>query len=103
MRKDLATMSNKCRFITSVNNGTIILRDRTKQQILTQLEELKFESRAKSDDDGESSGKMNFDYLLSMPLYSLTKEKIEELQKKISQKQEQIKTLEAMTEADIWL
>ena len=46
---------------------------------------------------------MNFDYLLSMPLYSLTKEKIEELQKKISQKQEQIKTLEAMSEADIWL
>ena len=46
---------------------------------------------------------MNFDYLLSMPLYSLTKEKIEELQTKISQKQQQIKILEALTEAEIWL
>jgi len=46
---------------------------------------------------------MNFDYLLSMPLYSLTKDKIEELQKKITEKKAQIKHLEDMTEADIWM
>ena len=74
-------MSFKCKFITLVNNGTIILRDRTKQQIMAQLEQLKFESIVRSDEDKESSSKMNFDYLLSMPLYSLTKDKIEELQK----------------------
>ena len=31
MRKELSTMTNKCRFITSVNNGSIVLRDRSKQ------------------------------------------------------------------------
>ena len=46
---------------------------------MAQLEQLKFESIVRSDEDKESSGKMNFDYLLSMPLYSLTKDKIEEL------------------------
>ena len=70
---------------------------------MAQLEQLKFESIVRSDEDKESSSKMNFDYLLSMPLYSLTKDKIEELQKKITEKKEQIKHLEELTEADIWL
>ena len=70
---------------------------------MAQLEQLKFESIVRSDEDKESSSKMNFDYLLSMPLYSLTKDKIEELQKKITEKKEQIKHLEGLTEADIWL
>ena len=70
---------------------------------MAQLEQLKFESIINSDEDKESSSKMNFDYLLSMPLYSLTKDKIEELQKKITTKKEQIKHLEELTEADIWL
>ena len=52
---------------------------------MAQLEQLKFESIVRSDEDKESSSKMNFDYLLSMPLYSLTKDKIEELQKKITE------------------
>ena len=38
-----------------------------------------------------------------MPLYSLTKEKVEELRAKIVDKRSQIKQLEAMSEEELWL
>ena len=34
----------------------------------------------------ETSDEISFDYLLSMPLYSLTKEKVQELEAKIVEK-----------------
>jgi len=55
----------------------------------------------KSEDDETHQG--SFEYLLSMPIYSLTKERVEDLQKKISEKQSEIAELEKLTVEDIWL
>ena len=38
-----------------------------------------------------------FDYLVSMPVYSLTEEKIDELEKKILEKKQELDTLENTT------
>jgi DNA topoisomerase-2 len=34
MRKELRTMQNKCRFIESVNDGSVVLRNRSKEEIV---------------------------------------------------------------------
>jgi len=44
-----------------------------------------------------------FDYLLNMPLYSLTKEKVEEMQDKILQKRTKIEAFEGLTIEHLWL
>ena len=48
MKKELALLSNKCKFVTKVNNGSIVLRDRSKQQIVDQLKSLCFDENLSS-------------------------------------------------------
>ena len=50
-------------------------------------------SASKNEGSGPSDSQ-SFDYLLSMPLYSLTKEKVEELRSKIEKKRNDIASLE---------
>ena len=45
-------------------------------------------AKGADEDDEPAESKSKFDYLLSMPLYSLTKDKVEELMAKIKAKQE---------------
>jgi DNA topoisomerase-2 len=45
----------------------------------------------------------SYDYLLSMPLYNLTKEKIEELKKQEENKQSEYDILDKLEISDIWL
>ena len=45
----------------------------------------------------------NFDYLLNMPIYSLTEEKIKNLEESITDLTNKIKTLEETTIEQLWL
>ena len=51
----------------------------------------------------ESETGTSFDYLLNMALYSLTKEKVQELRNKIGDKKTQIEKLERQTVEELWL
>lgn len=57
---------------------------------------------SKSDDE-EQPSTGTYDYLLSMPLYSLSKERVEDLQRKIKERQQEIYELEKQTVEDLWL
>ena len=100
-------MDNKCRFIEGVNSNEIILREKTKVQIVARLVELGFAtdsqvSASKNEGSGPSDSQ-SFDYLLGMPLYSLTKEKVEELRSKIQKKRYDITSLEGQAIEQLWL
>ncbi|MFO0118285.1 MAG: hypothetical protein ACK521_11975 [bacterium] len=41
--------------------------------------------------------------MLGMPIYSLTKERVDDLQRKIKDKQAEIDALEKLTVQDIWI
>lgn len=100
MNRDLSLMQNKCRFINGVNDGSVRLREQTKSQIEAQLSLLNF---ASSKQLKQSSNSEKFDYLLSMPLYSLTKEKVDDLKSKIEAKKIDIQELARKTVEDLWL
>ena len=101
MRKELRTMQNKCRFIESVNDGSVQLRNRTKEETIETLRQMGFAQHAHKSDDEEHQG--SFEYLLGMPIYSLTKERVDDLQRKIKEKQGEIEALEKMTVQEIWI
>jgi len=83
LKKEMTILNNKRRFIEGVNSGEISLRNKTKQQIIDMLKAMKFDPYPSKDQDEEGGGEAsNFSYLLGMPLWSLTKEKITELQNK---------------------
>ena len=52
--------------------------------------------------DAGTKGLSDFDYLLSMPIYSLTAEKVEELLKQLAAKRQEIDQLLVLTPVDLW-
>ena len=59
------------------------------------------ETRETTEAPGEIAAK-EFDYLLTMPLWALTYEKVEALQKEMEDKRKEIKVLEATHIHDLW-
>lgn len=56
-----------------------------------------------AEEDEESSGAVDYDYLLGMAMWNLTKEKKDELLKKEQEKIHELKIMQKKTPKDIWL
>lgn len=89
---ELDILKSKLIFITAYIKKKIDLNNKPKDFIISQLENIK------------GLVKMNnFDYLLNMPIYSLTQEKIKNLEESIADLTNKIKTLEETTIEQLWL
>ena len=111
-------VDNKVRFILAVVNGELLINNRKKSDILSELREKEYKpfppasskkqhnSGATTDDDDEDQdakeSSKDYDYLLSMPLWNLTLEKVKKLKKERAEKNDQLNT-PATAETDIWL
>ena len=91
--KELNILDWKMKFIMGVIEGTIIVNNQTKDKIVDQLVKLEFPKLSEN---------KSYDYLLQMPIYSLSKEKIDELQKKIDDLEEELEKIESTTEVARW-
>ena len=77
----------------------------SKSQIVSQLVKLGYPSLTQFSEDNLESNEgstNNYDILLKMPIYNLTKEKIDELQNKLDTNQSEYTKLEAMTREKLW-
>ena len=94
----LKIISFKVKFILMVVNKEIEINNKKKQEIEEILEKNKFPRFGKNKDDL----KLTYDYLLTMPIYNLSFEKIEELKKQQQDKEVETTELEALTPENIW-
>jgi DNA topoisomerase-2 len=132
MKYASALMRNKADFISSVAEGKIYLVNgkRSKEELFNQMKSLGFDTAAElakikddnsfrrrrrrkqdsvTNDETEaengaedfSSGN-DFDYLLNMPLSSLTTDRIIQLQDDASKKEQEAKEIENKDPADLW-
>ena len=92
IKTDQTKLDNQVRFILMVIKGELKINNRKKDLIETDLIKKKFD---KIDD--------SFNYLLSMAIYSLTKEKVDELSAQAKNKQNEFKTLKRTKHQDLWL
>ena len=113
LEQDLFLLSTRARFILDVINDDVKVRNVPKANIIKQLEDLKYPKMVyngvglvKLDDmtpkqiADPSYG--SYDFLIGMPIYNLTKEKVEEL---LSEKEElvtRLKILLTKTDKDLW-
>jgi DNA topoisomerase-2 len=91
MRDEFLVISNKIRFIIDVIEGHILIMNKKMKEIEDKLEERGF-------DRFEDS----YNYLLQMPIYQLTAEKKEKLEKEVAKLKEEIENLEKTSIIDIW-
>jgi DNA topoisomerase-2 len=97
----LQLISYRVKFIKEIINKTLIINNKPKKDIESELEKKKYPkmniSNYQSNEDDKS-----YDYLLGMNLYSLTLEKIKELENQEKEKQTTYDTLKKKTAEDIW-
>ena len=92
LNRELKILSNRGRFIKAILDEKLKINNVSKDEIILGIEELSLE---KIDD--------SFDYLLRMPIYSLTKELFEKMKKDFTDKKVEIKTLEETDPKDMYL
>jgi DNA topoisomerase-2 len=98
MRKELDKYEAKIRFIREFISGEIQIIQKEDEEIQTQLEERNYPKFG----DDEDESKMNYNYLLHMRIQSLTRKKIEELERLHANKLAEFQNLESKTEKDLW-
>jgi len=96
LKNGVNLISNKMKFILMVVDDKLIINRRNKNDIVKDLETNKFPKLSTNGDN------VSYDYLLKMEIYDLTMEKINLLQKKMDEKQNEYDTLENLTVIDIW-
>ena len=97
LHHELKVLKYKVLFIQNILDNVIIIHRKRKDEIIQKLIELEFPELA-VDVDGTPS----YDYLTSMALFSLTQEKIEELDNKYKNKEEEIEHIMNTTVFQQW-
>jgi DNA topoisomerase-2 len=92
LNRELKILSNRGRFIKAILDEKLKINNVSKTEIILSIESLGLEQI----DD-------SYDYLLRMPLYSLTKELFEKMKQDFTAKKEEIKILESTDPKDMYL
>ena len=95
LEKELLLISNKARFINDNLSGKIDLRRKKKDEIIEILTKLKFDAL-------EEKGPQ-FNYLIKMPMDSVSEEAVEKLMREKKEKETELAVLSGMKIEDIWL
>uniref|UniRef100_A0A674MUM3 DNA topoisomerase 2 n=1 Tax=Takifugu rubripes TaxID=31033 RepID=A0A674MUM3_TAKRU len=116
---EAAKLSNQARFVLEKIEGKVSIENKSKRELIRMLVQKGFESdpvaawtkaQEKEDggnesdtslDSGSTSGP-NFNYILNMPLWCLTKERVEELLKQRDLKRGELNELQKKSPEDLW-
>lgn len=101
IKKELTLVSYKVTFIREILNDTIDLRKK-KRQVINELLKSKGYPELSNNLDA-SSDNYSYDYLVKMSLDTLTQEKIDELERKLGDKQIEFDELQQKTERRLWV
>ncbi|KAJ8497151.1 hypothetical protein ONZ51_g645 [Trametes cubensis] len=117
LQTQLDRLNNQARFVKMIVDRELVVSNRKKADIVAELRKKQFRpfpkaSKAKAagetedvveDEDAESEGELSdYDYLLGMAIWSLTKEKIEKLLQQAKGKEAELLTLLELTPIQIW-
>ena len=91
LNEEVSLLEVKIRFIYEYIHGKLAINNKRKAEIVSILEKANY---PKQDND--------YDYLLRMPLYSLTKDKIEELEEKLANRKNERDLLSKQSKETLW-
>lgn len=107
LERELLVLNAKIRFIDEYINGKLDINRKGKEYICSLLEKLEYpkisqDNHKQNDQDDNTDINHDYDYLLRMPLISLSSERIQTLKKEADSKQNDLNTLKIKTEKDLW-
>ncbi|KAJ3570459.1 hypothetical protein NPX13_g5726 [Xylaria arbuscula] len=119
---DYRKLKNQARFVREIMDGELVVSRKKRQVIVEELRERNYETFSKTTDpkktkeeDEEDEGADDstkasdaddsangYDYLLSMPIWSFTQERLDRLKEQILKKKAEHDELKALSEKDLW-
>ncbi|KAI1333073.1 DNA topoisomerase [Xylariaceae sp. FL0255] len=118
---DYRKLKNQARFIQEIMDNKLVVSRKKKAVITGELRERKYEAfmknveaKTKSEDDDDNAedaaeedavvddDSRGYDYLLSMPIWSFTQERLDRLKEQIAKKKAEHDDLQALSEKDLW-
>ncbi|KAI1831092.1 hypothetical protein DTO006G1_7841 [Penicillium roqueforti] len=122
LQRDLEKLSNQARFVKMIIEGKLVISKKKKPVLITELKEKGFKPIAKvaeaakmgEDEPVVEEGEeeldetdtqvlsSSFDYLLGMPMWSLTQERVDKLLRQIGDKEAEVDVLIKLSKEDIW-
>ncbi|KAK3324678.1 DNA topoisomerase [Cercophora scortea] len=118
---DYRKLRNQYRFIREIIDGKLVVSKKKKTVLVQELRDAKYEAfppktdkKVKStdeelgadepeDEDDPTGSARDYDYLLGMPIWSLTLERLEKLKAQIAAKKAEYDELDALDERDLWV
>ncbi|CCU80602.1 serine/threonine protein kinase domain protein [Blumeria hordei DH14] len=112
-------LRNQARFVLEIIDNKLIISKKKKPVLVAELRQLGYDAFPKvkdaqksgeaeevvdndDDDADEESGAKDFDYLLGLPLWSLTQERVDKLKAQMMSKKQEHDDLEKLSEKDLW-
>lgn len=96
---ELDIIKYKVQFLEAVIADTIVVAKQSKAELIAQLQTLGYPTFA----IGESTKTASYNYLLTMPIYTLTTDTLDSLRKQREEKQTALAALESTTVETLWL
>lgn len=98
LEQEMILLNSKARFIEDYITGVLDINKKSKEYIINLLEERKFH-KVHNEGQSESGG---FDYLIKLPIISMTLERIESLKKQILDKTQELVDIKLKSNIDLW-
>ena len=111
LEQDLFLLSTRARFILDVINDVVKIRNIPKAEVIKQLENLKYPKMVNSilthldtmtEKQRNDSSYGSYDFLIGMPIYNLTKEKVDELLKEKENVETELSIMKSKTDKLLW-
>ena len=111
LEQDLFLLSTRARFILDVINDVVKIRNIPKAEVIQQLEKLKYPKMVNNiltqldtmtEKQRNDSSYGSYDFLISMPIYNLTKEKVDELLKEKENIETELSIMKNKTDKHLW-
>ncbi|KAJ2783551.1 DNA topoisomerase 2, partial [Coemansia interrupta] len=111
--RDLQTADNRARFVLEIIQKKLVVNNRKRADLINELRQRDYTPMPKTakaavagDPDSEQAAETedasDYDYLLTMPIWNLTQEKVEKLLKEKDLIQKKLEELLALTPIDLW-
>ncbi len=98
LENEMAVLKYRKKFIEQILSKKLIIEKRKKTDIVQDLIDFKYPELSIS-----FGGKPSYDYLTNLPLFSLTQEKIDELNKEYQEKLDELELYRSTTIQDLWI